>query len=195
MKKIENLSQEDLERTGKIIGSAFVHETGPFSVYFDKREASVYFTCLCQMAVSSHCFYELEDERGYLIAWRKHRGPSFFQKFLFAIRISMKIDMNRMQKYMDALKPWQDYEEKYRKEKDYVDLFMVCIPEKEQGKGYLRELLKEPMQIADERNIPCILDTDSEEKMRKYRHIGFQVTDDLVLSDGNHMYTMEYRKK
>lgn len=193
MKRIENLSQEELEETGRKIGAAFVHETGPFSDYFTEREASIYFTCLCQMAVSSHCLYELSDEKGYLIAWRKHHGPSFFQKLLFSLRISMKMDMNRMQKYMDVLKPWKDYEEKYRWEKDYIDLFMVCIPLKEQGKGNLRKLLKESMKIAEEKNIPCILDTDSERKMKKYRHIGFTVTDDLVLPDGNHMYTMEYR--
>lgn len=195
MKRIQNLSQEELEETGKRIGASFVHEAGPFSDYFTEREASAYFECLCRMAVSSHCLYELEDGKGYAVYFRKHRGPSGLQKLLFALRISMRIDLNRMQKYMDALKPWKDYEEKYRVEKDYVDLFMVCIPEEQQGKGYFRELLAEPLQIAEERNIPCILDTDSEVKMQKYRHIGFKVADEMVLSDGNHMYTMEYRKK
>lgn len=194
MKAIRNLSQEERERTGQIIGSAFVHEAGPFASYFTEREASAYFTCLVQMAVSSHCLYEPEEGKGYVMYFRKHHGPSLFQKTLFAFRLCMRIDLKNMQKYMDALSMWKDYEEKYRHEKDYVDLFLVCVPEKEQGKGYLRELLKEPMQVASERNIPCILDTDSEAKMRKYRHIGFRVTDDMVLPDGNHMYTMEYRK-
>lgn len=194
MKLIKNLSEEERKHTGAVIGSAFVHETGPFSSYFTEKEASAYFTCLIQMAVSSHCLYELDDGKGYVMYFRKHHGPSFFQKMLFAFRLCMCMDLEKMQKYMDALKDWKDYEEKYRHEKDYVDLFMVCIPEKEQGRGYLRELLKEPMQMAKERNIPCILDTDSDVKMQKYRHIGFRITDDMILPDGNHMYTMEYRK-
>lgn len=195
MKQMKDLSHAEREKTGKIIGSAFVHETGPFADYFTEKEASAYFSCLIQMAVSSHCLYELEDGKGYVIYWRKHHGPSIWQKFLFAVRLCMRIDLQRMQKYMDALHGWQDYEEKYRHEKDYVDLFMVCIPEKEQGKGYLRSLLKEPMELAEQRQIPCILDTDSELKMRKYRHLGFVVKDEMVLSDGSHMYTMEYQKK
>lgn len=195
MKLLKNLSDMDLKRIGHNIGSSFVHETGPFSDYFTEEEASAYFYCLCKMAMHSHCLYELEDEKGYVIYFRKKHGPSFAQKTLFAFRLCARMNLQHMQKYMDALSSWNDYEEKYRHEKDYVDLFMVCIPEKQQGKGYLRKLLKEPMRLAEERNIPCILDTDSESKMMKYRHIGFNVKDETVLPDGNHMYTMEYRKE
>ena len=52
-----------------------------------------------------------------------------------------------------------------------------------------------PFRIADERDIPVILDTDSEVKAAKYQACGMEIEKDAILKSGVHMYTMIRRRK
>lgn len=194
MKRLENLKKEDFERIGREAGIAFISEKGPFRTYFNQDEAICYFRSLVKMAYRAGCLYASSDhEEGWMIHFRKHHGPNFLLKLQFSLSLNMYMNMTHMTRYMAALKPWKDYEEKYRHEKDYEDVFFVCVRRDCQGERYFRKMMQEIIETAADENIPCILDTDSVLKKDKYVHVGMRVTDHMTLSDGNEMYTLEYR--
>lgn len=83
------------------------------------------------------------------------------------------------------------YEKIYQKEPDYVVVSMVAVRREFQGQGFLRALLEEPFRTARERSIPCVLDTDTELKMKKYIACGMKLSAETPLKGGGCMYTME----
>ena len=97
-------------------------------------------------------------------------------------------------KKMGAMHPgWVETNQKYKKEKDFVEVFMVCVPLEHQGKGYLRKLLEEPFALARSMDCPCIIDTYTELRAAKYQHVGMKVTDHKSYPQNVEMYSLEYR--
>ncbi|MCD8397703.1 MAG: hypothetical protein LUD12_11090, partial [Lachnospiraceae bacterium] len=62
-----------------------------------------------------------------------------------------------------------------------------------QGQGFLHVLLEEPFRIARERKFPCVLDTDTELKVKKYISCGMKKMAETSIKGGGTMYTMESR--
>lgn len=54
-------------------------------------------------------------------------------------------------------------------------------------------LLEEPFRIARERKFPCVLDTDTELKVKKYISCGMKKMAETSIKGGGTMYTMESR--
>ncbi|MCC8103327.1 MAG: N-acetyltransferase, partial [Clostridiales bacterium] len=85
------------------------------------------------------------------------------------------------------------YEKIYQKEPDYVVISMVAVRREFQGQGFLHVLLEEPFRIAQVRKNPCVLDTDTELKVKKYVSCGMKKTAETPIKGGGTMYTMESR--
>ncbi len=83
------------------------------------------------------------------------------------------------------------YEKIYKNEPDYVVVSMVAVRKEYQGHGYLRVLLEEPFLKAKEQNILCVLDTDTELKVKKYISCGMKQVAKTPIKGCGYMYTME----
>lgn len=193
MKKLVCLKEKDIERIGNIVADAFMSEPGPYPNHLDSFQARCYFQETIRMLSKCKCLYALDQEEGFIAWFHKNQTPGFFQKLFFSIRLLSRISVEKINPFLTNVDAWDDYEKQYKKSKDYVDIFLVAVKKSEQGKGHLKELLKEPMAEAHRYNIPCILDTDSRVKKEKYEHEGFQVVKKGILSDGTEMFTLEYR--
>lgn len=192
---LENLTKEETNRIGKEIAIAFMAEDGSFPRNMKKGETIAYFQAMVKMLVKCHCLYELEEGGAWISWFHKKQGPSLMRKILFSLDLNSRISINHMNAFLENVKDWEDYEHRYRKEKDYIDIFTLAVSLEKQGQGLLKKLLKDPMAEAEDKGCLCILDTDSRLKKEKYEHLGFHVSREGVCPDGTEMFTMVYDPK
>ena len=187
------LTKEQEQEIGHAAAEAFMREEGSFPNSFTLKESETYFRALVSMCSRAKVLYAVSPEgEGYIAFWRRRHGPGWFLKLRFCLQLCEGIRLERMNAFLDKLKDWKDYEEQFRKEKDYVNVFMIFVRTEWQGKGYMKTLMAEPLRVAEEYGIPCILDTDSEKKEKQYMSLGMHTVKQGCLPDGTKMYTMAY---
>lgn len=191
--KLKHLKKKDIERIGNIVADAFLAEPGPYPNFYNKEEARCFFQETIRMLYKSHCLYALEEDAGFVAWFHKNHGIRWYRKLDCTFRLLQRISIARMNAFIANNEKWDGCEKQYKKEKDYIDVFLVAVKKSQQGKGYLRKLLREPMDEAKRCGIPCILDTDSRQKKNKYEHVGFHVVKEMKLPDESEMFILEYR--
>ncbi|MCD8190685.1 MAG: GNAT family N-acetyltransferase [Clostridiales bacterium] len=195
MIRLTNLTNEEIKAIGRSIGEVFYDEgEGAFTQL--AREDAVK-----ALEIMTECYYRLgvlymtsEQQEGYLAYWRKGEAKGWGTKMgrvslYMAWRFLREIPFGSLKKLLPLMS--NPYEKIYQKEPDYVVISMVAVRREFQGQGFLRVLLEEPFRIAQERNIPCVLDTDTELKVKKYVSCGMKKTAETSIKGGGTMYTME----
>lgn len=114
-----------------------------------------------------------EKGEGYLAYWRKKT------------KTAMKPALHMVKRFLCELPPraWmtvaasggEQYAKIFKKEPDYIAVSMVVVMREFQGKGFMHKVLEQPFAEADSRNIPCVLDTDTPLKVKKYIHCGMEL--------------------
>lgn len=194
MIKMENVSAAVVTKLGEEIGRAFMAEEGCLAENFTLDEGIQYFRTLTELYYETGCLYTTSvNYEGFAAYWRKQNRPriTFMLKMIY--RLLKRLPFSTLIRLIKSLKGWKDYEEKYKKERDYVSVSMVVVLKEYQGKGFMRKVLEDPFVLAESRNIPCILDTDSTLKAEKYIRYGMKVVSQKQMTGKNIMYTMEYR--
>ncbi len=199
MIQLRNLTGEEIKAIGRRIGEAFYDEGEGLFTRLDREDA------ITTLEIMTECYYRLgvlyttsEQQEGYLAYWRKGEAKEWGMKMVrvslhMAWRFLREIPFGSLKKLLPLMN--NPYEKIYQKELDYVAISMVAVRREFQGQGYLRVLLEEPFRIARERNIPCVLDTDTELKVKKYISCGMKKTAETPIKGGGTMYTMEHQKK
>lgn len=83
------------------------------------------------------------------------------------------------------------YEDELKKKKiPYANLAMLVVRKEYQGQGYMRLLMEMLYQIADEKNLAVILETDAENKVERYEHLGMKLVKTRDLGEGVFMYDL-----
>ncbi|MCD7823468.1 MAG: N-acetyltransferase [Oscillospiraceae bacterium] len=195
MIRLVNLTDEEIKTIGRQIGEAFYDEGEGAFTCLDREDA------ITVLKIMTECYYRLgvlyatsERQEGYLAYWRKgeakERGMKMMRESLhMAWRFLRELSLRSLKKLIPLMS--NPYEKIYQKEQDYVVVSMVAVRREFQGQGFLRVLLEEPFRIAHERNIPCILDTDTELKVKKYTSCGMKKTAETSIKGGGTIYTME----
>lgn len=70
---------------------------------------------------------------------------------------------------------------------------MVVVLREFQGKGFMHKIPELPFAEARAKNIPCVLDTDTPLKVKKYVKCGMKMCAKKKLKNGVSLYTMAYR--
>ncbi|MCD8067948.1 MAG: N-acetyltransferase [Lachnospiraceae bacterium] len=195
MIRLANLTDEEIKAIGRRIGRAFYDEgEGAFTQL--AREDTI-----TALEIMTECYYRLgvlyttsEQQEGYLAYWRKGEAKEWGMKMMrvslhMVWRFLRELSFGSLKKLLPLMS--NPYEKIYQKEPDYVVISMVAVRREFQGQGFLRVLLEEPFHIAQERNIPCVLDTDTELKVKKYVSCGMKKTAETPIKGGGRMYTME----
>ncbi|MCD8013794.1 MAG: GNAT family N-acetyltransferase [Lachnospiraceae bacterium] len=197
MIRLRNLTGEEIKTIGRSIGRAFYDEGEGLFTRLDREDA------ITALEIMTECYYRLgvlyatsEQQEGYLAYWRKGEAKKWGMKMIrvslhMAWRFLREIPFGSLKKLLPLMN--NPYEKIYQKEPDYVVISMVAVRREFQGQGYLRVLLEELFRIARERNIPCVLDTDTELKVKKYISCGMKKTAETSIKGGGMMYTMESR--
>ncbi len=193
--RITKYSPEDAQRYAELIVDAFISEPGAYPGPFTRNELIRYFGCIVELGMRAKGFYILkndEQEKGFMIYWTKKKAASWLLKTYESLKIMALIPGTKISRFVEPMNAWVDYEETYKHEKDYVDVFLVCVAKQFQHTGVFRKLLNEPMELAREKKLLCILETDSDLKMAKYTAVGLKAVKHAVLSNGVSKYIMVY---
>lgn len=76
------------------------------------------------------------------------------------------------------------------KKKRFVKVEMLVVIKKYQGQGYMRQLMNIAYNAADKYGVPCILDTDGENKRDKSCHLGMKQVGIRKISEDSVMYDL-----
>ncbi|MCD7775351.1 MAG: N-acetyltransferase [Clostridiales bacterium] len=192
---LDNLTHEEVKSIGGKIGEAFYDEGEGAFTRLDRADA------IKVLEIMTECYYRMgvlyassEHMEGYIAYWRKCEAKEWGVKMARASlhmtwRFLREIPIGSLKKLLPVL--GNPYEKIYKKEKDYMVISMVAVCREFQGRGFLRVLLEEPFIAAKSRNIPCVLDTDTELKMKKYISCGMRKAAETPIKGGGTMYTME----
>lgn len=192
MKKLENLTKEELYHIAGEIADAYMGETGLFPIVFSKEKCRLYFEALIQIVYENNSLYSINDDQdGYCAYWAKTDKPPIRKHFKLACLLIKKMSLKDLVALTKALKGHQGYEKIY-KNQEYVDFFMVAVKKEKQGQGLLHTALNEAFAYADMLSIPCVLDTDSKLKADKYIHCGMQSVHHQQLASKVEMFTLAY---
>ena len=62
-----------------------------------------------------------------------------------------------------------------KEKKPYIFVGLVCVREKYQGQGYMRQVMDIAFAEGDRLGVPVILETDAKSKCSKYIHLGMEL--------------------
>ena len=201
--KVTNLSENEIEQICREIGDSFYdHAYGRkkdgtteygLRKLLDSREKMYQHMKACFLAgYESGCLYSTSSRgEGYILVTCKGQDLSF-QSGIRMIRAIVK-NLGGLRGGIQFLKRiakgGTTYEDTLKKKKiPYMNLAMLVVRKEYQGQGYMRQLMEMVYEIADEKNLAVILDTDAEDKVERYEHLGMELVKTRDLGEGVFLY-------
>lgn len=205
--KVENLTKEELSSIGKAIGDSFyehkygktaggIQEKGLSELVGSREKIRKYMTaCLMAGYESGTLYTTSEKHEGYIIVFTPENKMKLGAGLRMVCRIIGSVGLGgafRMVKQMK--KGGTSYEDELKKKKvRYVNLFMLVVMNGYKGQGYMRKLMEMLYKIADEKHLPVVFDTDAENKVDKYVHLGMTLAKTRNTGNGIILYDL-YRE-
>ena len=203
--KVTNLSENEIEQICRAIGDSFYdHAYGRkkdgtteygLRKLLDSREKMYQHMKACFLAgYESGCLYSTSSRgEGYILVTCKGQDLSFKSgvRMIRAIVKNMGGLRGGIQFVRRIAKGGKTYEDELKKKKiPYANLAMLVVRKEYQGQGYMRQLMEMRYQIADEKNLAVILETDAENKVERYEHLGMKLVKTRDLGEGVFMYDL-----
>ncbi|MCM1561612.1 MAG: N-acetyltransferase [Butyrivibrio sp.] len=191
MLKVENKSKEEIAEIGRKIGEAFAAEKAGIVTMLTEEQAVKAFEIITECYYRSGVLYTTsETGEGYLAYGDKQTklavGPTLHMVKRFLCELPLKASL------AVAQSGGEQYAKIFKKERNYIAVSMVVVLREFQGKGFMHKVLEQPFAEADEKNIPCVLDTDTPLKVEKYIRCGMELAGEKKLRHGVSLYTMAY---
>ncbi len=203
--KVTNLSENEIEQICREIGDSFYdHAYGRkkdgtteygLRKLLDSREKMYQHMKACFLAgYESGCLYSTSSRgEGYILVTCKGQDLSFQSgiRMIRAIVKNLGGLRGGIQFVRRIAKGGTTYEDTLKKKKiPYMNLAMLVVQKEYQGQGYMRQLMEMLYQIADEKNLAVILETDAENKVERYEHLGMELVKTRDLGEGVFMYDL-----
>lgn len=203
--KVTNLSENEIEQICREIGDSFYdHAYGRkkdgtteygLRKLLDSREKMYQHMKACFLAgYESGCLYSTSSRgEGYILVTCKGQDLSFKSgiRMIRAIVKNLGGLRGGIQFVRRIATGGKTYEDELKKKKiPYMNLAMLVVRKEYQGQGYMRQLMEMLYQIADEKNLAVILETDAENKVERYEHLGMELVKTRDLGEGVFMYDL-----
>lgn len=203
--KVTNLSENEIEQICREIGDSFYdHAYGRkkdgtteygLRKLLDSREKMYQHMKACFLAgYESGCLYSTSSRgEGYILVTCKGQDLSFQSgiRMIRAIVKNLGGLRGGIQFVRRIAKGGKTYEDELKKKKiPYANLAMLVVRKEYQGQGYMRQLMEMLYQIADEKNLAVILETDAENKVERYEHLGMKLVKTRDLGEGVFLYDL-----
>lgn len=203
--KVTNLSENEIEQICREIGDSFYdHAYGRkkdgtteygLRKLLDSREKMYQHMKACFLAgYESGCLYSTSSRgEGYILVTCKGQELSFKSgiRMIRAIVKNLGGLRGGIQFVRRIATGGKTYEDELKKKKiPYMNLAMLVVRKEYQGQGYMRQLMEMLYQIADEKNLAVILETDAENKVERYEHLGMKLVKTRDLGEGVFMYDL-----
>lgn len=189
--KVQNKTDKELADIGRKIGEAFAGENAGVVSEMPQTHVVKIFQIMTEFYYRLGRLYTLPGkEVGYIAYWPK----SFRIPFNFKLRlVGQMLKQVPLSSCLKMAPTGSEQFAKAYKREDYIAVSMLVVLQEFQGQGFMRPLLAVPFSIAEEQNIPCVLDTDTELKVKKYEKCQMKVSRCRKMINGFPLYTMEYR--
>lgn len=203
--KVTNLSENEIEQICREIGDSFYdHAYGRkkdgtteygLRKLLDSREKMYQHMKACFLAgYESGCLYSTSSRgEGYILVTCKGQDLSF-QSGIRMIRAIVK-NLGGLRGGIQFVRRiatgGKTYEDELKKKKiPYMNLAMLVVRKEYQGQGYMRQLMEMLYEIANEKNLAVILETDAENKVERYEHLGMKLVKTRDLGEGVFLYDL-----
>lgn len=203
--KVTNLSENEIEQICREIGDSFYdHAYGRkkdgtteygLRKLLDSREKMYQHMKACFLAgYESGCLYSTSSRgEGYILVTCKGQDLSFKSgiRMIRAIVKNLGGLRGGIQFVRRIATGGKTYEDELKKKKiPYMNLAMLVVRKEYQGQGYMRQLMEMLYEIANEKNLAVILETDAENKVERYEHLGMKLVKTRDLGEGVFLYDL-----
>lgn len=192
--KVENITDDELDRIRTIVGEAFVsnelfHNWGTE----DERRADViqYMALYVDYVYEAGELYSNDEMTGFIgleDSGNAHKLPQI--KMLF--RMLGKLRFSKLKSLMGFANQISKSNERYAKQR-HIDALMVCVDKDHQGQGIASELITYAKEQAEAQGIPLLFDTDMKDYADMYRHFGCELYNSVTADNGVTRYSLCFR--
>lgn len=169
-------------------------EAGLCSVIGDRETMFRYMCAIFIAGLESGLLYATSERgEGYIIYTSTEGDEIKFTSGLKMIAgIIGAMGLKRTMAFLKSVqKPGISLEDQMKeKKKRFVKVEMLVVIKKYQGQGYMRQLMNIAYNAADKYGVPCILDTDGENKRDKSCHLGMKQVGIRKISEDSVMYDL-----
>lgn len=195
IKKLENISDEQLDMIRKTVGEAFVtnelfHNWG--SPDERREDVLTYMALYVDYVYQSGELYANEDMTGF-IGLEDSGNKNVMPQLRMLCRMLTKIKFSKIKSLLSFVKQISNSNEKYVKTR-HIDALMVCVNKDSQGKGIATELINFAKEMSDSSGLPLLFDTDMEEYAKMYRHFGCELYNTVTADNGVTRYSLCYKR-
>ncbi|MDE7278808.1 MAG: N-acetyltransferase [Oscillospiraceae bacterium] len=191
MLKVENKSQEEIAEIGQNIGEAFAAEKEGIVTMLSEEQTIKAFEIMTEYCYRSGKLYATSEKgEGYVAYWEKKTKPAIAPALHMIKRFLCELPLKACIAF--AQSGGEQYAKIFKKEPNYIAVSMVAVLREFQGKGFMHKVLEQPFAEAKKKNIPCVLDTDTPLKVKKYVRCGMKLCGEKKLKHGISLYTLVY---
>ncbi len=194
MKLAENLTDIQLGKIRYIIGDAFVsnelfHELGNIA---ERRPFVLrYMAAYVDFVYETNSLFYSDDGLGFIGLQYSEDAPVLPQiRMLW--KIFLRLPLSKLKRLFGHVRQIANENQRYA-QKPHIDLLMVAVNKRAQGKGCAAKLINFAKQTAREKNVPLLADTDMKNYAEMYRHLGFQLYNTKTASNGVTRYNLVWK--
>jgi len=192
--KVENITDDELDKIRKIVGEAFVsnelfHNWGTE----DERRADViqYMALYVDYVYEAGELYSNDEMTGFIgleDSGNAHKLPQI--RMLF--RMLGKLRFSKLKSLMEFANQISKSNAQYARQR-HIDALMVCVDKDHQGQGIASELITYAKEQAEAQGIPLLFDTDMKDYADMYRHFGCELYNSVTADNGVTRYSLCFR--
>lgn len=195
MEKVKKLSDAELQTIKEVIGEAFVTNElfYEFGSVEDRRElVFAYMDAYVECVYESGLLYRTKDKKGYIgLAFTGEER--LVPKLKMLIKMVRRIPFKTLKKFMHHVKQIKGGNARYQRQ-PHVEVLMVCVKKEHQGEGIASRLVEYAKNMAKEKTVPLVIDTDMPEYAAIYQHLGCTLYNTIVADNGVTRYNLVWEK-
>jgi GNAT superfamily N-acetyltransferase len=182
------LQADDIERVGRMLCYAFQHDPVWNVLFADvpnrEEKQQGFFLTPVQYCLRYGGAYASSPELEGVITWipSNYARMTLWRMFRSgAIKHGQQLGFSFGRKVGQILRPLEDHRHRHLAGRDYMYLPIVGVATEHQGKGIGARLLRVLLDECDRKGLPLYLETESEQNVAMYEHLGFKVLDKITL--------------
>lgn len=194
--KVEKLSDEQLQQISRMIGEAFVanelfRNWGPVPERHD--DVLKYMKIYVEYAYQTGELFANEDLTGFIGLEDTFSAP-VFPRLKMILRLFMTFGWKKVQRLLSFVRQISASNALYARQR-HLDVLLVCVDPKRQGKGIATELVQFAKEQAKEKEIPLLIDTDMREYADMYQHLGCTLYNMVTADNGVTRYSLVWHEQ
>ncbi len=201
MIRMKGLTEKEIEEISQEITDSFhdyeycEDDLGLMKFFSNRDDLHVYIDAIVRAAYRNGMLYATsKDHEGFMVLSGEGAGSIGFidgMKMILAEKKALG-GWKKMKEFVSAsFSDGGSIETRMRKAKrKFIRIEVLVVLKEYQKQGFMRQMMEYAYQIADERKVPVILDTDDRNKALRYQHLG--MTLDRVRNCGGkyHLYDL-----